>query len=64
VVRVNRDGTADVLRNGRQLISGLPQEDALAYIRRRRKEVDQVSREDLDGQRTDITKSVGLPRRQ
>lgn len=57
-IRINRDGTADVLRNGRQVQSDRPQEEAHRYIRRRWGAEHQVIREDLDGYRHDITRRM------
>lgn len=58
IIETTADGEATVLRNGRQVQSGVSMQMALRYVRRRRREGEKVHRRDSDGYHSDITREV------
>lgn len=52
------DGTATVLRNGRQLRTGIAPETAERYVRAQRRSDEKVIRTDPDGAEQDITRRM------
>jgi hypothetical protein len=58
VIELSDDGSAAVIRNGRQVHVGDDDDAALTYVRRNRSENDRVIQREPDGVEKDITRQT------